>query len=55
MFYRQKRQMQWKRKRNTEKEMLDGIESDMKKAGISFEDAGDRVKWMLRIMVTDLK
>lgn len=45
MFYRQKRQMQLKEKKKSEKEMLDVVESDMKKAGfVSFVDAKYRVK-----------
>jgi len=29
------------------------IESDMKRADVDVEDAGDRVKWKLRIRVID--
>jgi len=42
-------------KGKTEKEAVGWIERDVKRAGVSIEDTGDRVKWKLRTRVADPK
>jgi len=44
-----------KRKGKIKEKWLNGIECDMRAAGVSVNDVGDRVKWRSRTRVADPK